>query len=521
MGQGERNKRGTWVQVLWHLSDLAAIAGGFAVGYWARFLSPLTRWIPPDKGIPPVSQYLVAAAATALVWIPLFHASGLYRMEMGRPRHRFSEILRAQALGILAVAALSFFYRNATFSRLAVPITWLSTLLLTAAGRSAVQALVRRLPLLQPVRFAMVGTGPLAVRLARRLADSPYPHRCEGFFAEPGGKREDAGGIDAAHGAHGVHGAHAMPAAPVTTDVSLAFLSPDSRCAVEPLLDAAALPPAEMATPLLGSVSRLGEEGATRGLGLVVLAASNASVGTVQEIHARCQELDLDFLFVPDLFSLWGRRVRVEEIDGLPLLRLRGPALSGWGGIVKRSLDLVGSVLLLAILSPLLLGLALAVRLESPGPIFHRQERVGRDRRTFRMVKFRSMRADAEAATGPVWAAREDPRRTRLGTFLRRWSLDELPQLWNVLRGEMSLVGPRPERPVFVHRFEERVADYYDRHRVKSGITGWAQVHGHRGDSPIEQRTRLDLFYVENWSLGLDLKIIAMTALAVFRHRGS
>ncbi len=473
MGQGERNKRGTWVQVLWHLSDLAAIAGGFAFGYWARFFSPLTRWIPPDKGIPPVSQYLIAAAATALVWIPLFHASGLYRMEMGRPRHRFSEILRAQALGILAVAALSFFYRDATFSRLAVPITWLSTLLLTAAGRSAVQALVRRLPLLQPIRFAMVGTGSLAVRLARRLADSPYPHRCEGFFAEPGETRDDAG------------------------------------------------PPAAMATPLLGSVARLGEEGAARGLGLLVLAAGNASAGTVQEIHARCQELDLDFLFVPDLFSLWGRRVRVEEIDGMPLLRLRGPALSGWGGIVKRTLDLLGSVLLLAILSPLLLVLALAVRLESPGPVFHRQERVGRDRRTFLMVKFRSMRADAEAASGPVWAAREDPRRTRLGTFLRRWSLDELPQLWNVLRGEMSLVGPRPERPVFVHRFEERVADYYDRHRVKSGITGWAQVHGHRGDTPIEQRTRLDLFYVENWSLGLDLKILAMTVLAVFRHRGS
>ena len=475
MGQGERNKRGTWVQVLWHLSDLAAIAGGFAFGYWARFISPLTRWIPPDKGIPAVSQYMLAAATTALVWIPLFHASGLYRMEMGRPRHRFSEILRAQALGILAVTALSFFYRNATFSRLAVPIAWFSTLLLTAAGRSAVQALVRRLPSLQPIRFALVGTGPLAVRLARRLEDSPYPHRCEGFFLEP----ED---------------------------------SP---------LEAPTEPAVEMPAPLLGPVTRLGTEAEARGLGLLVLAAANAAPGFVQEIHARCQELDLDFLFVPDLFSLWGRRVRVEEIDGLPLLRLRGPALSGWGGIVKRTLDLVGAVLLLVILSPLLLGLAAAVKLESPGPVFHRQDRVGRDRRTFSIVKFRSMRADAEASSGPVWAAREDPRRTRLGSFLRRWSLDELPQLWNVLRGEMSLVGPRPERPVFVHRFEERVADYYDRHRVKSGITGWAQVHGHRGDTPIEQRTRLDLFYVENWSLWLDLKILAMTARAVFRHRGS
>jgi exopolysaccharide biosynthesis polyprenyl glycosylphosphotransferase len=338
-----------------------------------------------------------------------------------------------------------------------------------------VQALVRRLPLLQPIRFAVVGTGALAVRLARRLADSPYPHRCEGFFAEPG----------------------------------------------DSLLQAPTEPLVEIAVPLLGSVAGLGKEAEARGLGLLVLAAANASQGFVQEIYARCQELDLDFLFVPDLFSLWGRRVRVEEIDGLPLLRLRGPALSGWGGIVKRTLDLVGSVALLVVLSPLLLVLGLAVKLESSGPILHRQDRVGRDRRTFRMVKFRSMRANAEASTGPIWAAREDPRRTRLGSFLRRWSLDELPQLWNVLRGDMSLVGPRPERPVFVHRFEERVADYYDRHRVKSGITGWAQVHGHRGDTPIEQRTRLDLFYVENWSLGLDLRILVMTVRAVFRHRGS
>jgi exopolysaccharide biosynthesis polyprenyl glycosylphosphotransferase len=475
MGQGERNKRGTWVQALWHLSDLGAIAGGYAFGYWARFFSPLTHWIPPEKGIPPVSQYLLAAAATALVWIPLFHAAGLYRMEMGRPRHRFSEILRAQAIGMLAVAALSFFYRTASFSRLAMPMIWFGTLLLTAAGRSAVQALVRRLPLLPPIRFVVVGTGPLAVHLARRLSDSPYPHRCEGFFAEPG----------------------------------------------EPPSETAGTPSVEPATPLLGSVARLGEEGEAGGLGLLVLAAAHASPGLVHEMHARCQELDLDFLFVPDLFSLWGRRVRVEEVDGVPLLRLRGPALSGWGGIVKRALDLVGSLLLLSVLSPLFLVLAVAVKLGSPGPVFHRQERVGRDRRTFQMLKFRSMRADAEAATGPVWAAREDPRRTRLGTFLRRWSLDELPQLWNVFRGEMSLVGPRPERPVFVHRFEERVADYYDRHRVKSGITGWAQVHGQRGDTPIEERTRLDLYYVENWSFGLDLKILAMTARAVFRHRGS
>jgi exopolysaccharide biosynthesis polyprenyl glycosylphosphotransferase len=416
-------------------------------------------------------------------------------MEMGRPRHRFSELLRAQALGILAVAALSFFYRGATFSRLAVPITWVATLILIAVGRSVVAALVRRLPFLPPIRFAVVGTGPTAQRVARRLEDSPYPHRCAGFFEEPSDAGRSAGTGQPIDSGRPVHGSDPDPAGRTPRPAD----------------------PLEM----LGPLSSLGTVGPARGLGLLVVAANDASPLMVQETHARCQELDLDFLFVPDIFSLWGRRVRVEELDGVPLLRLRGPALSGWGGIVKRSLDLVGSLVLLVLLSPLFLALAIAVKLGSPGPVFHRQERVGRDRRTFPMLKFRSMRADAESASGPVWAAEGDPRRTKLGTFLRRWSLDELPQLWNVFRGQMSLVGPRPERPVFVHQFESRVADYYDRHRVKSGMTGWAQVHGHRGNTPIDDRTRLDLFYVENWSLGLDLKILAMTALAVFRHRGN
>lgn len=136
------------------------------------------------------------------------------------------------------------------------------------------------------------------------------------------------------------------------------------------------------------------------------------------------------------------------------------------------------------------------------------------------MLKFRSMRVDAEKESGPVWAQEGDPRRTRVGVFLRKWSLDELPQLWNVFVGHMSLVGPRPERPFFVHQFESNVQDYYDRHRVKSGVTGWAQVHGLRGNVPIEERTRYDLYYVEHWSFWLDLRILFLTAWAVVRHRG-
>jgi exopolysaccharide biosynthesis polyprenyl glycosylphosphotransferase len=188
---------------------------------------------------------------------------------------------------------------------------------------------------------------------------------------------------------------------------------------------------------------------------------------------------------------------------------------------VKRTLDLILSTILLLLLSPVMLICSLAVRVGSSGPVLYRQERMGRDRRVFKILKFRSMVHGAEASTGPVWAATEDPRRTAVGEFLRKWSLDELPQLWNVFRGDMSLVGPRPERPHFVEQFHLRVPGYYGRHRIKAGLTGWAQVNGLRGNVPIEERTRYDLYYIENWTLWLDLKILFLTLRAVISHRGA
>jgi exopolysaccharide biosynthesis polyprenyl glycosylphosphotransferase len=173
--------------------------------------------------------------------------------------------------------------------------------------------------------------------------------------------------------------------------------------------------------------------------------------------------------------------------------------------------DVVGSVIGLILLSPLMLLTALLIKLESRGPAFYAQERMGLDAKPFSCLKFRSMRQDAEAQTGPVWATKDDPRRTRLGAFLRRFSFDELPQLINILLGHMSLVGPRPERPVFVEQFRRSIPRYMDRHREKAGLTGWAQVNGLRGDTSIIERTKYDLWYIENWSLWLDFKIILRT----------
>jgi len=183
----------------------------------------------------------------------------------------------------------------------------------------------------------------------------------------------------------------------------------------------------------------------------------------------------------------------------------------GWNRILKRFFDLLLSCLGLILLSPLLLLIALAIKVTSPGPVFYRQVRMGLDGRVFEMLKFRSMVVGAEKETGPVWAQKEDPRRTQLGRFLRKISLDELPQLINVFKGEMSLVGPRPERPELIKSFKDKIPNYMLRHKMKAGMTGWAQIHGWRGNTSLEKRIEFDLFYIENWSLLMDLKILIKT----------
>jgi exopolysaccharide biosynthesis polyprenyl glycosylphosphotransferase len=196
--------------------------------------------------------------------------------------------------------------------------------------------------------------------------------------------------------------------------------------------------------------------------------------------------------------------------------------LDGWNAVCKRAFDLFVSLVGLLLTAPITSLAALLIKLTSPGPVFYGQQRVGLNGRTFRLYKFRTMRVDAEADTGPVWASREDPRTTAIGRFLRRTSLDELPQLFNVLRGDMSIVGPRPERPHFVEQFQAEVPRYMDRHRVKAGLTGWAQVNGQRGaDSSIEERTRYDIYYVENWSLLFDFQILVKTAFEFLFHKGA
>jgi len=227
----------------------------------------------------------------------------------------------------------------------------------------------------------------------------------------------------------------------------------------------------------------------------------------------------IDVKVVPDLLQVIALRARLEDLDGIPVINVNDVPLQGFNSVVKRAIDMaISSAALLVLAIPFCIIAAL-VKLTSRGPVFYRQERMGLDGKPFMIHKFRSMHEDAERESGPVFASHDDPRRTPIGRLLRRTNVDELPQFWNVLKAEMSIVGPRPERPLFVKQFKDKIPQYMLRHKVKAGITGWAQVNGWRGNTSIEKRIEYDLYYIENWSVRLDLKIMWLTVLKGFFHK--
>ena len=271
--------------------------------------------------------------------------------------------------------------------------------------------------------------------------------------------------------------------------------------------------------PLLGTLDEIGEIlGREQVDQLYIALPLDEHIKMLQLIEVANREV-VDVKVVPDLLQVIALRARLEELDGVPIININDVPLQGLNSLVKRVIDIgIAAVALLGMMGPFAIIAAL-IKSTSPGPVFYRQERMGLDGRPFGVYKFRSMFVDAERDTGPVWTRKDDPRRTPVGRVLRRFSLDEFPQLWNVLRGDMSLVGPRPERPFFVEQFKQHVPQYMLRHKVKSGMTGWAQVHGWRGDTSIEKRIEYDLYYIEHWSVALDFKILWLTLIRGFFHR--
>lgn len=266
--------------------------------------------------------------------------------------------------------------------------------------------------------------------------------------------------------------------------------------------------------PVIGDYDDIPDIIDDMGIEQVIIALPDAQRSELVNLITLCQRGHVDIKVYPDVFAYMAGDLNVDELGGTPLITVRDIALRGWKLSLKRGMDMLVAFFGLVFLSPLLLLTAFLIRLDSRGPIFYIQERMGLDGHPFPMIKFRSMRVDAEQ-TGPGWTVADDPRRTTLGRIMRSANWDEMPQLINVLLGHMSLVGPRPERPVYVQEFRKQIPRYMERHREKAGMTGWAQVNGLRGDTSIAERTSYDLWYIENWSIWLDIKIIIRTLLMI------
>jgi exopolysaccharide biosynthesis polyprenyl glycosylphosphotransferase len=281
-------------------------------------------------------------------------------------------------------------------------------------------------------------------------------------------------------------------------------------------MDATETPPT---LPCLGAKKDLAAVLQHYQIDTVFLAGTNIAADTILELARICQTEMVEFKVIPSCFPALVSGMHVEWVSGVPILgtdRLRMNRLLI--RMEKRALDILGAVVGLVLFGPLIGFFALLVYLESPGPVFYRQRRLGLKGMPFEMIKIRSMRLDAEKSGGPGWTVRDDPRRLKVGAFMRRWNIDELPQFWNVLKGEMSLVGPRPERPEFIQNLKHEIMHYNLRHSVKPGLTGWAQVNGFRGDTDLSERIRYDLFYIDNWSALLDVQTMILT---IFKHKNA
>lgn len=448
------------------LADAGAIVLSFVLSYILRFDSPLTQLIPVTKGYPPLEFYLLGALFVTPVWLAMFSRRGVYRARRDVDLSmEFFQIGKQVSFGMLIVFSLTFFFRAFSYSRIVFGFVWVLAILLIFAGRVLVLRyetyLYRRGRELRNVLIA--GSNAVAQKLAVQITMQPgLGYRLCGYVAQDG-ERIDS--VDAEN----VGWLDALPAA------------------VE-----------------------------EKRIECVIACFSSGEHDLLNELFHRLEGRSVEILIQPDVIGITPSRLRVREMFRTHLLAVKEMPMSTWSRIAKRSFDIAFSTLVLALFAPFAAFIAIAIRLESGRPVFYRQIRVGLEGEEFELVKFRTMRVNAESATGPTWTKRGDPRVTRVGRILRRLSIDEMPQFLNVLRGEMSVVGPRPERPEFVSQFRNYVPKYLERHRLKTGLTGWAQVNGLRGEVPIAERTKYDLYYIENWSFGLDLRIIAKTLYAIF-----
>jgi Undecaprenyl-phosphate glucose phosphotransferase len=461
-------KQRSQVLCLWFLvCDLLLTALSWTGAYYLRFE---TGWIPLTKDRADAWLCWSDLPLVLLLAAGCFHLTGQYSIDrLRRLRDEVVCVVKGTVLLCLVVMAATFLLHDPYESRLTMLLFFALATFSIAAGRRLTWAAVRSLRIrgYNQSYSLIIGTGRVARKTARALRSASWMGIKNVGFVEENAPQ----------------------------------LSSD--------LD------------LLGGFADLPALIAKFKISQVFIALPMSRYDDARRVFDTLSQQFVEVRLVADVPNLAGLSLTTANLDGLPLIGLRESPHFGLNIVVKRAMDVALALVGLILLSPFLALVALLVKLTSHGPVFYRQERCGLNGQPFQMLKFRSMRADAEQQTGAVWAQKNDPRRTWFGSLIRRTSIDELPQLFNVLMGDMSLVGPRPERPVFIQRFSKTIPNYMARHCVKAGITGWAQVHGWRGNTSLRKRLQYDLYYITHWTPWLDLRILWMTLFRGIIHRNA
>lgn len=469
--QAPRDNFDALCSVLAGVSDALAGYLGLMLAVWIRFDSGLIP-LHHTEILPPRGMYVAAAAVLAPLLVLIFRQIGLYiRPQIGAFGDKLPRLVRGVSITLATALALSFVVRPSDwppYSRTVALIAFFTVLALVLIERFVLFRIelhwARRTAPIR--RILIIGVDDLAAHIRDALEHEPrLRSRLAGYL---------------------------MPADPGGQEIALsASLRPDL---------------------VKGHIGELEQVVKDEEIDEIILADTTISHPRLTQILFFCERNLIPFRMVPDLYGVLTSRVRVQHIADIPLIGMASwPLDAFWNRVLKRMEDIGGALVGLLISAPVILLAAPLVKRSSSGPVFYRQTRCGIAGKSFTIYKLRTMAEDAEDDSGPVWAKEDDPRRTRIGEFLRKWNLDELPQFWNVLKGDMSLVGPRPERPHFVEQFKDDVGHYMTRHISRPGMTGWAQVNGLRGDTSIKDRVQHDLYYLENWSLSFDLKILIHT----------
>jgi exopolysaccharide biosynthesis polyprenyl glycosylphosphotransferase len=449
------------------IGDAAAVFGGLIFATWLRFTS---GWIPIYLTPPPnlYKHYLGGAAIATLIFLFVFYYKKLYvRPQTGSYIDKIPRLIKSCAIGTLITAVFAFAMQNdADFSRLVIGISFFSVTFFVLLGRYICFRIEWNMARhsSEKSNLLILGTNSVALHVTHTLHEEPMLRtRVSGFLSTS---------LD-------------------TPDIAI---NPGS---------------------ILGNLDELSSIIEKMKIDEIILTDSRLSHDRIVQILLLCERNLVTFKMVPDLFRIMTTSMDVQSLDDIPLLGISTwPLDQFWNRLMKRIEDIGGALVGLLISAPIVCIAAILIKRSSPGPVFYCQERCGENGHSFTLYKLRTMPIDAEAESGPVWTTENDSRRTGIGAFLRQYNLDELPQFWNVLCGDMSLVGPRPERPHFVEQFKEDIGRYMWRHVSKPGLTGWAQVNGLRGNTDLKARIKYDLFYLENWSLAFDFKILVKTLFA-------